>query len=119
MREAVGLPRSAIAVQCEDCALSKKVRRGIVLVQVGEDGSKRLARMQLLRGLRVLGVHVHHEVGILGEKRHLALRITPIGAVRVGLDELPYCDSIAGLRGRDRDLHTHGSLLIHDQCFHR
>jgi len=48
MREAVGFARGAIFCQREDCALSEEVRRSLVFVQLSEDGSERLARVQFL-----------------------------------------------------------------------
>jgi hypothetical protein len=72
---------------------------GVVLVQPGEDGRERLARMQFLRGLRILGVHVHDEVGVFGKKRHLTFCVATIGAMRVGLDKLPDRKTIRGFGG--------------------
>jgi hypothetical protein len=43
--------------------------------------------VQLLRGCWILRVHIHHEVGVDGKKRHLAFRIATISAVCVGLDK--------------------------------
>ena len=97
MRNAVGFARGAIAVQREDRALSDEMHGGGVLVQVGEDRSERLARVQLLRGLRILRVHVHHEMGVRGEQSHLTFGITAIGAVGVGLDKLADGETIRGL----------------------
>src|SRR5437588_6074660 len=96
MRQAVGFPGAAVARERKDRALSDEVRGGSVLVQVGKDRRKRFARMQLLRGLWIFGVHEHHEVRIGREERHLALRVATIGAVRVGLDELAYGEAIGG-----------------------
>jgi hypothetical protein len=74
--------------------------RGVIaLVKVCENWSKCVARVQLLRGLRILGVHVNHEVAVLGKERHLAFRITTIGTVGVGLDELPDSKAIRGVFG--------------------
>ena len=101
MREAVGFPCGAITVERKDGALSNEMRRGIVPVQVREDWSERLARMQLLGRLRFFGVHVHHEMGVCGEQSHLAFRIPTIGAVGVGLDELPDGKAIPGFLGED------------------
>jgi hypothetical protein len=47
MCEAVGLPCGEITVQREDGALSDEMRRSIVPVQVCEDWSERLARVQV------------------------------------------------------------------------
>ena len=49
--------------------------------------SERLARVQLLRGLRILGIHVHDEVRIWSKERHLAFRIATIATMRIGLNE--------------------------------
>jgi hypothetical protein len=48
----------------ENRALSNEVHGRSVFVQVSEYGSERLARVQFLRGLRVLGVHVNDEVRV-------------------------------------------------------
>src|SRR3984885_8865958 len=63
--------------------------------------------MQLLRGLRIFGVHVHHEVGVCGEQRHLPLRVATVGAVRVGLNELPDSETVGSFRDGDRDVLAH------------
>jgi hypothetical protein len=44
MRQAVDFAGGPVAGQREKCALSKKVRGGVILVQLGEDRSERLAR---------------------------------------------------------------------------
>jgi hypothetical protein len=44
--------------------LSDEVRGGVVLVQVSENGSERLTRVQFQRGRLILGVHVHDEMRI-------------------------------------------------------
>ena len=67
MRQAVRFPGRPLACQSEDRALTDEVRGGLVLIQIGEDRSERLARMQLLRGFRIFGVHVHDEVGVCGK----------------------------------------------------
>src|SRR6202022_5130133 len=64
-------------------------------------------RVQLLRGRRVFGVHVHHEVGIGSEEEHLTFRIAAIGAVRIGLDELADGEAIRGFLGGDGDVFAH------------
>jgi len=64
MGHAISFPCASVAGQREDRGLSKEVHSGCVLVEIREDGSERLARMQLLRRLRVLGIHVHDEVRV-------------------------------------------------------
>ena len=76
---------------------------GGVRVQIREDWSERLARVQLLRRLRILGVHVHDEVRIWSKERHLAFRIATIGAVCVGF-KLPDREAVRGLIGGDGDM---------------
>jgi hypothetical protein len=70
------------------------VQGGGVLVEICEHGSERLSCVQLLRRLRILGVHVHHEVSVGGKERHLAVRVATIGAMRVGLNEFPDRETI-------------------------
>src|SRR5580692_3560765 len=65
--------------------------------------------MQLLRRGRIFGVHVHHKMRICGEKRHLALRIAPVGAMRIGLDEFPDSEAIRGFFRGDRSVFAHVS----------
>src|SRR2546422_170342 len=101
MSQTVGLPGGSIACERGYRALSNKVCGRVILVQRCEDRSERLARVQLLRWLRIPGVHVNHEVGIRGEEGHLSLGVATVGAVRVALDELPECKTIRGFRRRD------------------
>src|ERR1700722_2384598 len=112
MREAVGFPCGAVSVQGEDGALSDEMRRGVVSVQVCEDWSERLARVQLLGRLRILGVHIHHEMGVRGEQRHLTSRIATIRAASIGLDELTNSKAVRGFLWGDSDVLAH-------QCFLR
>ena len=44
---------------------------------------------------------------ICGEKRHLTLRIAPIGAMGVGLDEFPDSEATGGFFRGDRNVFTH------------
>src|SRR4029077_10536080 len=81
--------------------------RGGVLVQVGEDRSERLARVQLLRGRRIPGVHIHHEMGVGGEQSHLAFRIAAIGATGVGLDQFANGEAIRSFSGGDGNVFAH------------
>ncbi len=84
---AIGFGCTAVAGEREDGGLPEEVHCRGILVQIGEHGSERLARMQFLRRRRILGIHVHHEVGVRGKKGHLTFRIATIGAVRIGLNE--------------------------------
>jgi hypothetical protein len=111
MRDAVGFTRGASTIQREDGALSNEMHRRSVPVQVREDGGERLARMQLLRRLWILGVHVHNEMGVGGERRHLAFRIATISAAGVGLDELTDGEAIRGFLRRDCDVFAQPSSL--------
>ena len=60
--------------------------------------------MQLLRRSRVFSAYIHHEVGVCGEERHLTLCIATVGAMRVGLDQLPDREAIRCFTGRDGDV---------------
>jgi hypothetical protein len=113
MRKGVGLPRGSIFRQRKDCALSDKVHRGGVLVQLVEDRSNGLARVKLLRGPRILGAHVHDEMGIRSKKRHLTFRIATIGAAGIGFDQLTDGEAIRGFApGRWRRVCSWGDLLV-------
>src|SRR5580704_14755230 len=83
------------------------MRRGVVSVQVCEDWSERLARVQLLGRLRILGVHIHHEMGVRGEQRHLTSRIATIRTASIGLDELTNSKAIRGFLRGDGDVLAH------------
>jgi hypothetical protein len=81
------LSRGSVAGQGENRPLSDEVHGRVLLVQFRQDRSERLPRMQLLRRLCILGVHVHHEVGARGKDSHVTSRIPTIGKVNVGLNE--------------------------------
>src|SRR4029077_4408189 len=93
----------------EDGALPDKMHCGGVLVQVGEDRRERLARLQLLRRLRIFGVHVHHKVGVRREQGHLTFGIAAVGAMGIGLDKLADGEAIRGFLWRDGDMFAHRS----------
>ena len=78
VRYALSLPDGSIACEREDGALPNEVHRRIVFVQVREDGSELLARVQFLRGCRVLRIHIHHGMRIRRKECHLAFRITTV-----------------------------------------
>src|SRR4029077_13361992 len=98
--------------QREDRGLPKEVHGRRILGQICKDWSERLARVHLLRRFRILGVHVHDEVRIWSEERHLAFRIATIGAVRVGFDELSNSEAVRRLAGRDGDVLAHESASL-------
>src|ERR1700733_7971804 len=103
MRQTISVSSALVSRQAKDRTLPDEVHGGGVLVQICKNWSERLARVQLLRRLRILGVHVHHEVRIWSKQRHLTFRIAAIGAVCVGLDELPDREAVCSLIGRDGD----------------
>jgi hypothetical protein len=109
IRQTVRFPCGTITRQREDYALSNEMRRGIILVQICEDWSERIARVQFLRGLRILGHHVNHEVGVPGKESHLSLRVATIGAMGVSLDDFPDRKAIRAFCGRDGDVLAHES----------
>src|SRR6202023_2856758 len=83
-------------------------RRG-VFVQVGKYWSQRFAPVQLLGRLWILGVHVHDEVRVFGEQRHLTLRIAPIRTVWVRLDQLSDGKALGGFGWGN------GEVLAHER----
>jgi hypothetical protein len=111
MRQAVSFSGGSVVRQCEDGVLPDEVRGGVVLVQVSEHWRERFTRVQLHRGLRVLGIHVHHKVGVCHKERHLTFRIATISAVSVGLDKLPDSQAIRGLVEGDGNVFAHESML--------
>ena len=84
--------------------LSDEMRRDIVPWFRSANRSERPPRVPLLRGFRIFGVHVHHEMRVFGEAQsHLAFRIATIGAMGVGLDGAPDGEAIRGFLGGDGD----------------
>src|SRR5260370_35858778 len=107
MRQAIGFPGGVVGWEVEDGALADEVRGGVVLVQVCKNRRKRIARVQIHRGLWVFGVHVHHEVCVFGKESHLTLRVATVSAVRVGLDEFPDREAIGSFLRRDSNGLSH------------
>src|SRR6201981_2837428 len=108
MRKAIGVPVGLVGGEGEDGALSDEVRGGVVLVQVCKNRRKRIARVQVHRGLRIFGVHEHHEVCVFCKESPLTLRVATVGAVRVGLDKLPDREAVGSLLRRDSNVFAHG-----------
>ena len=108
MRQAVRFAGRSFVRQREDRALPDEVRRRIVLVQVCEHRSKRLARPQIHARRWILGVHVDHEVCVRRKERHLAFRVAAIGAVCVRFDEFANREAVRGFSGRD-------AVVLHDR----
>src|ERR1700741_748239 len=107
MRQAIGFPGGLVGGEGEDGALSDEVGGGVVLVKVSKNRRKRIARVQIHRGLWVFGVHVHHEVSVFGKESHLTLRVAAVSAVRVALDELPDREAIGSFLRRDSNVFAH------------
>jgi len=63
--------------------------------------------VQVLRRLRVPGIHEDGEVGVFGEQGHLALGVPPVGTVRVGVDELPDGEPVGRFAAGYREMDTH------------
>ena len=112
MRKAVGFPGTSSPVEREDGALSNEVRGGVILVQICEDWCERLARVKLLGGRRILGLHIHHEVGVFRKQSHLTFRIAAIGAVCVRFDEFSDGEPIRGFVGGDRGVFAHEVVFL-------
>jgi hypothetical protein len=56
-------------------------------------------------------VHVHHEVRVRHKERHLTVRITAIGAVRIRLDELADRKALGRFIERDGEVFAHETSL--------
>lgn len=96
MGQAVALAgRPVVAVQGNG-ALAVEVRGRPVDVEVVEHRGQGLTPVQGLCRLGGGGVHEHQEAGVLGEQAHLALGVPPVGAVRVGVDQLADGESVGG-----------------------
>jgi hypothetical protein len=104
MRQAVSLGCAANICQRENGALPDEVRGGFVFVQLGEHWRKRLARTKFLRRSGIFGIHIHHEMGVCSEERHLTLRVATIGRKRVRLDKLADREAIGGITGREENV---------------
>jgi hypothetical protein len=103
MRQAVCFPGGSVGHQREDCALSDKVSCGVVLIQLCEHWSERLARVQLLSGCRILRIHVNHEMCVFGKESDLIFRVAANRAVRVSLHQLPNGETVRRFVRRDGD----------------
>src|SRR6476469_1252982 len=107
MSECIRVASGSPLAQHEDGALSDEVHGRGVPVQVIEHRSECIARMQFLRWHWILRVHVHDEMRVRREQRHLTLGVAAVGAVRVGLDQLPYGEAIRGFGRRYGDVLAH------------
>src|ERR1700733_5546952 len=107
MRQTISVSSALVSRQAKDRTLPDEVHGGSILVQICKNWSERLARVQLMRRLRILGVHIHDEMCIWSKQRHLALRIATIGAVCIGFDELSDRETVCGLIGGDGDMLAH------------
>jgi hypothetical protein len=108
--DGVALSRGAVALE-RDRALSVEVHRGLVAVQVGEDRGQRLTPLQDVRRLVALPVHVDGEDRVVGEQRFLPLGVAPVGAMRVGVEQLADRQAIGGLGRREVSVGSHRSSL--------
>src|SRR5580704_712144 len=98
--EAVALAGGPVPAQ-DDGALAIEVHRRLIGVQVVEDRSKILSAMKLLTRLPVAAVHEDDEMSVGGEQRHLSGRIAAVGAMGVGVDQLPNRQAIGGFYRRN------------------
>jgi hypothetical protein len=55
--------------------------------------------VQILRRFRDSRVHEHDEPDVFGEQSHLALGVTPVRAVGVGVDQLADGQPVGGFPG--------------------
>src|SRR6266478_5009472 len=83
------------------------MRGGVVLIQVCKNRRKRIARVQVHRGVRIFGVHENHKVCVFREEGHLAFRVSAICAVGVSLDKLAYGQAIRSFGGRNAGVLAH------------
>jgi hypothetical protein len=91
--------------------LSVEVHRRLVAVQVGEDRGQRLTSLQDVRRLIGLAVHVDGEDRVVGEQRFLSVGVAPVGAVRVGVEQLADRQAIGGLGRCEFSVGSHRSSL--------
>ena len=111
MGQAVALAGGLVPGQ-RDRALTVEVHGGDVLVEVVEHRSQGLPAVQLLG--RRLGSQVieDQEAGVFGEQGHLALRVTPVRAVGVGVNQLPDSQPVGRFLGRDGCMGRHGQPFV-------
>jgi hypothetical protein len=111
MGQAVALARGPVAVQ-GDGALPVEMHGRDVLVKVVEHRGQRLPAVQFLG--RFLGRQVveHQEAGVLGEQVQLAPGVAPVGAVRVGVNQLPDSQPVGRFLRRDSRMGRHGHPFL-------
>src|SRR6266702_7407721 len=86
MSNAVAFTGRSIAIEA-DGALAVEMRRRLILVQIGEDGSERTAAVEDVGRLGRATVHENVKGGVLSEERHLSACVTPVGAMGIGVDQ--------------------------------
>lgn len=96
MGEAVGFPAAPLTVSVKIVLWPTKWVVASYLFNSAKNRSEGLTQAKLLRGLRILGIHEHHKVRVFRKERDLASRVSPISAVRVGLDEFAYSQAVRG-----------------------
>ncbi len=77
------------------------------LFRSAKTGANASREFSSCEGFGSFSVHVHDEVSIGGKERHLPVLIATIGAIRVGLDEVPDGEAVRGLIGGDRNMLAH------------
>src|SRR5580704_525160 len=117
MRKAVSFAGRSVRGEREDCALSHEMRGGVILVQIGEDGSEFVARMQFLGGRRIFSIHENNEVRVRRKERHLTFRIATVGAMGVSLDEFSNRQPVRGFTGGDCDVFAHGRITSSEYLY--
>jgi hypothetical protein len=82
-------PRCDVLFPCHD-ALAVEVGCRLVLAQILKHGAQAVAATDFLSKGRIATVHVHKELGVRGEKGHLALDVPAVRATSVRVDKLAY-----------------------------
>jgi hypothetical protein len=85
---------------------------GDVLVEVIEHRGQRFPAVQLLG--RLLGSQVieHQEARVFGEQGQLAPGVAPVGAVGVGVNQLPDSQPVGRFLRRDSRMGRHGQPFV-------
>jgi hypothetical protein len=85
---------------------------GDVLVEVVEHRGQRLPSAQFLGRLLRRQVVEHQEAGVLGEQGQLALGVALVGAVGVGVNQLPDRQPVGRFLRRDGPVGRHGQPFV-------
>jgi hypothetical protein len=94
-------------------ALAVEMRCCVVLIQIGKHCGERVSSVQNIRRFGRLAIHKDREGRVFGKERHLPLGVPPVGAMGIGVNQLPNRKAVGGHFGRDWLCH---GLSFRAQC---